>query len=150
EEILDSANDLGVKVLTLFTFSTENWQRPQAEVTILMRTLSDVLRSKVEKLNRNNTRFQMIGRREGIPPEVWQSINSTIEKTKQNTGMVLNMAFNYGARLEIIDAVKSIAKDVQGGKLKVEDISEDAISRSLYTHGLPDPDLLIRTSGEQR
>lgn len=150
EEILDAAHEVGVKALTLFTFSTENWQRPQAEVMILMRTLSDVLRSRVEKLNRSNIRFQMIGHKEGIPSEVMQSINLTIDKTKQNTGMVLNMAFNYGARLEIIDAIKCIVREVQGGHLSVDGISEDTVDRFLYTHGLPDPDLLIRTSGEQR
>ncbi len=150
EEIIDVAAELRIKALTLFTFSTENWQRPAGEVSILMRTMSDVLRSKVDKLNRNNTRFQMIGRREGIPPEVWDSIHSTTDKTKSNTGMVLNMAFNYGARLEIVDAIKSIIRDVKQGALEIDDISEDTVSRALYTHGLPDPDLLIRTSGEQR
>ena len=150
EEIIDVADRLGIKVLTLFTFSTENWNRPPAEVAILMATLSDVLKKKVEKLNRQNIRFQLIGRREGIPKEVWDSIESTIEKTKQNTGMVLNMAFNYGARVEILDAVKKIARQVKDSKLNIEDISEEVMNQALYTHGLPDPDLLVRTSGEQR
>lgn len=150
EEIIDAASDMGIKALTLFTFSTENWQRPQREIAVLMQTLSEVLQKKVEKLNRKNIRFQLIGRREGIPSEVWKSISSTIEKTRRNTGMVLNMAFNYGSRLEIIDAVRSIVRAVEEGKLKVDHISETTMNQSLYTHGLPDPDLLIRTSGEQR
>ncbi len=150
EEIIDTASGLGIKVLTLFTFSTENWNRPKAEVAILMRTLSEVLMQKVNKLNQKNIRFELIGREIGIPKEVWRSIHSTMERTKSNTGMILNMAFNYGSRLEIIDAVKKIVKAVQESKMKVDEIDEMAISQALYTRGLPDPDLLIRTSGEKR
>ncbi|OGX27739.1 MAG: di-trans,poly-cis-decaprenylcistransferase [Omnitrophica WOR_2 bacterium RIFCSPHIGHO2_01_FULL_48_9] len=150
EEIIDAASALGIKVLTLFTFSTENWNRPQAEVAILMRTLSEVLVQKIGKLNQKNIRFQLIGREAGIPKEVWQSIHTTMKRTEDNTGMILNMAFNYGARVEILDAVKKIVKAVQEGKLQVEDIDEATMDQALYTRGLPDPDLLIRTSGEKR
>ena len=150
EEIIDAASALGIKVLTLFTFSTENWNRPQAEVAILMRTLSEVLVQKIGKLSQKNIRFQLIGREAGIPKEVWQSIHTTMKRTEDNTGMILNMAFNYGARVEILDAVKKIVKAVQEGKLQVEDIDEATMDQALYTRGLPDPDLLIRTSGEKR
>ena len=150
EEIIDTASGLGINVLTLFTFSTENWNRPKAEVAILMRTLSEVLIQKVNKLNQKNIRFQLIGREAGIPKEVWRSIHSTMERTRNNTGMILNMAFNYGSRVEILDAVKKIVKAVQEEKMRVDAIDEEVMSQSLYTRGLPDPDLLIRTSGEKR
>ncbi len=150
EEIIIAASKMGIKVLTLFTFSTENWRRPQNEISVLMQTLIDILNKKVGKLNEYNMRFQMIGRLQGIPPDVLKTIENTTEKTKTNTGMILNMAFNYGARLEIVDAVREIASKVKQGQLNIEEITEDSISERLYTKGLPDPDLLVRTSGEQR
>lgn len=150
EEIVAAASQMGIRAITLFTFSTENWTRPRREVSVLMRTLSEVLQKKIEELNKKHIKFQMIGRREGIPPDVWKIIQSAMEKTRNNTGMVLNMAFNYGGRQEIMDAVKAIAHQVKSDRLKLEEISEETINAALYTRGLPDPDLLIRTSGEQR
>jgi len=150
EEIIDAANNAGVGVLTLFTFSTENWGRPKSEVSLLMKILSQILGQKTKKLIKENIRFNLIGRREDAPEDVLKIIEETMAKTKKSTGMVLNMAFNYGGRVEIVEAAKKIASDVKTGKLKIDDISEKTISQSLYTKGLPDPDLLIRTSGEQR
>ena len=150
EEIVQTAGEMGVKVLTLYTFSTENWTRPQGEVSMLMRTLVTVLGTKIEKLRKNNVRFQTIGQKEGIPDAVAKAIHKTVEATKDNTGLILNMAFNYGARAEIIQAVQKITRAVRDHHLAVEDIDEKLISEHLYTKNLPDPDLLIRTSGEER
>lgn len=150
EEIVDNACDLGIKVLTLFTFSTENWSRPESEVAMLMKTLVFVINRKIKKLKNKNIKFQIIGRIDRIPKSVLQTINKAITHTKGNTGLILNLAFNYGSRLEIVDAVRSISQDVKDGSLDVDAITEDTISQALYTKGLPDPDLLIRTSGELR
>ena len=150
EEIIEAASKIGIKVLTLYTFSTENWTRPPTEVSMLMRTLCSVLNSKINKLIEGNIRFQFLGKENGIPLEVLKTIRSTQESTKKNTGMVLSMAFNYGARVEILDAVKKIVTAVENKQLHLEDIDEKTFSNFLYTEGLPDPDLLIRTSGEKR
>jgi len=150
EEITKAAREFGIKVLTLYTFSTENWTRPSDEVGMLMRTFISVLNQKVKELNEAHIRLQFLGRRENIPKDVLKVMDQARAITKNNEEMVLNMAFNYGSRSEIVDAVTQIAHDVQEGRLKVGDIKEETISRALYTQGLPDPDLLIRTSGEKR
>lgn len=150
EEIVNAASRRGIKVLTLYTFSTENWNRPEHEVNVLMGMLTAVLTSKIKKLQSDNIKFQMIGRKDRIPESVQQAINRMTEETKNSTGLILNMAFNYGSRLEIIDGVKKIVSDVMAGKLKIDTINEEVVSRSLYTNLLPDPELLIRTSGERR
>lgn len=150
EEIIDYANLNNVKVLTLFTFSTENWSRPENEVSMIMNILVSVLDKKAKKLVKDNIRFQTIGRTERIPDVLLKTINSVVEKTKNNTGLIMNLAFNYGGRLEIVDAVRKIAHQVAEGGLAINDINEQVISDNLYTAGLQDPDLLIRTSGEQR
>ncbi len=150
EEIVRVASKMGIKVLTLYAFSTENWTRPQDEVSMLMRTLISVLNRKVRELDKADIRLRFIGRREGVPKAVLKTIDSASSMTKDNSGMTLNIAFNYGGRLEILDAIKNIASDVKDGKLKIGGICEDVVSNALYTRGLPDPDLLIRTSGEQR
>ncbi len=150
EEIVALAQRMGIKVLTLFTFSTENWTRPKNEVSMLMRTLITVLNSKVKSLNKRNVRLQFIGRKNGLPDMVVKSMTSTAELTKNNTGLIVNLAFNYGGRMEILDAVKKIAARVKGGEIKPENIDEQLLSDNLYTGGLPDPDFLIRTSGEKR
>jgi len=150
EEIIGEASEMGIKVLTLYTFSTENWKRPPQEILILMRLLTQVLNKKTKQLVEKNIKFQIIGRESGIPQEVLKRIKETIEKTKNNTGMILNMAFNYGGRIEILDAVKKVAQAVRDGAIGLEDITELAFSQALYTKALPDPDLLIRTSGEKR
>ena len=150
EEIVRAASAIGIKVLTLFAFSTENWTRPEEEVSMLMRTLIAVLNKKIEKLNRANVRLQFIGKREGVAKIVLKTMDYATQLTKDNAGLVLNIAFNYGGRLEILDAVRKIASDVKKEKVKINHITEDLFSDSLYTSGLPDPDLLIRTSGEKR
>lgn len=150
EEIADVANRMGIQVLTLYTFSTENWQRPKSEVSMLMNTLASVLSNKVKKLAQGNMRFQFIGQREGVPEPVLTSIDKATRLTQNNTGLILNMAFNYGSRLEILDAVRQLARRVASGELSPDQISEETMSQALYTRNLPDPDLLIRTSGEKR
>ncbi|OGX35963.1 MAG: di-trans,poly-cis-decaprenylcistransferase [Omnitrophica WOR_2 bacterium RIFCSPHIGHO2_02_FULL_52_10] len=150
EEIIDTARKLGVKIVTLFTFSTENWNRPESEVSMIMSILSAVLEKKIQKLKQDNIQLRMIGRTDRIPQPLLKTINDVIRMTRENTGLIVNLAFNYGSRLEIVDAVQKISKSVQRGELAVEDINEQTVSDALYTKGLPDPDLLIRTSGEQR
>lgn len=151
EEIIDTARALGVQVLTLFTFSTENWSRPETEVSAIMSILVAVLQKKVQKLKQDNIRFQIIGHlSSGIPGSVLSTLQNVMEQTRDNTGLVMNLAFNYGSRREMVDGIKSIAKKVESGELKVDEINELVVSQSLYTRDLPDPDLLIRTSGEKR
>jgi len=150
EEIIDTAQEMGVKVVTLFTFSTENWGRPKSEVSLIMNMLTAVLDKKLQKLKNDNIQLRTIGRTEGIPEPLLKTLRAVVRETKNNTGLIVNLAFNYGARIEIVDAVKDIAGLAQKGRLKIDDINEETISRALYTRGLPDPDLLIRTSGEQR
>lgn len=150
DELITAANRMGIKVLTLFTFSTENWSRPDSEVTMLMKTLISVLEKKLTQLCENNVRFRVSGRRAGAPGSVLQTFDRVAEATKGNTGLVLNIAFNYGGRQEIIDAVRVIAQECVTGSLTPEAIDDKVISGHLYTNGLPDPDLLIRTSGELR
>jgi len=150
EEIMDVAQELGIKVITLFTFSTENWNRPENEVSLIMNILTAVLERKLQKLKKDNIQLRTIGRTDRIPEPLLKTLTSVIEETKKNTGLIVNLAFNYGARVEIVDAVQNIVTSVCEGQLNVEDIGEETISNALYTKGLPDPDLLIRTSGEQR
>src|SRR3989338_2012080 len=113
EEILDEAQRIGVKILTLFTFSTENWRRPEQEVQLIMKILTEVLQRKLEKLKRDKIKFQTIGRTERIPPDVLKIVEQCVHETKDNTDLIVNLAFNYGSRLEIIDAVKIIASQIK-------------------------------------
>jgi undecaprenyl diphosphate synthase len=149
-EITEEAARLKIKVLTLYAFSTENWRRPQKEVDLLMRLLKFFLSREIKNLKKNNVRFECIGRIEELPPPVVKVIYQAKQETRKNTGLVLNLALNYGGRTEIIDAVNKIIKAKQSGQLTPSDIDEFGFSRYLYTIDLPDPDLLIRTSGEQR
>lgn len=149
-EIIEAASDMGVKVLTLYTFSTENWTRPEAEVSMLMQTMINVLGQKLKQLCEKNVQFRVSGRRIGVPSAVLETFDKVTAETAKNTGLVLNIAFNYGGRQEILDAVRSLAGDAREGKLSPNDITEQMFAMRLYTAGLPDPDLLIRTSGETR
>jgi undecaprenyl diphosphate synthase len=150
EEIVAEANKLGIEVLTLFTFSTENWCRPSQEIGMLMNTLCSVLDKKAKKLMKGNIKLRCLGRRGEVPQRVLKTLDHVSKLTKNNTGMILNLAFNYGSRLEIVDAVKKIALAAQKGQLNIDEIDEELFSQALYTKGLPDPDLLLRTSGERR
>lgn len=149
-EIVKAAGELGIKTLTLYTFSTENWKRPKREIEALFRLLGDYLDREADNLKRNNIIFSVIGDLDNLPMNVKEKLKKVIESTKDNTGLHLNLALNYGSRFEIISAARNIAKDVSGGNLEVDRIDEGLFSEYLYTKGMPDPDLLIRTSGEFR
>jgi len=150
KEIVKAALHAGIKVLTLFAFSTENWSRPKSEVDMLMRYLVDFLDREIKELNKKNIRLRVIGRKEPLPEYVIEKIKAAQERTKDNKEMQLVLALNYGARQEIIDAVRKIAGLVKEGILDIQDLSEENFKDYLYTKDLPDPDLLIRTSGEAR
>ncbi|MGI6657994.1 MAG: isoprenyl transferase [Dethiobacteraceae bacterium] len=145
-----AANKLGIAVLTVYAFSTENWNRPQAEVDFLMRLPSEFLRTDLPELRAKNVRVMMSGSREGLPEYTLAAVDEAIASTAGNTGMVLNFALNYGGRAEILQAVRRIAQAVAEGQLQVEEITEQTLQQHLYTAELPDPDLLIRPSGEVR
>lgn len=143
------ANKIGIKYLTVYAFSTENWKRSQEEVGAIMKLLKFYILDFFKSYD-NNIKVNVIGRTVDLPKDLYEEIKSVEEKTKNNTGMVLNIAFNYGGRDELVTATKNIAQKVVNGELKIEDINEELISNNLYTSGQPDPDLLIRTSGEER
>jgi undecaprenyl diphosphate synthase len=144
------ASDLGVSVLTLYAFSTENWKRPKMEVDFLMRLPEEFLSTFLPELIEENVRVEMMGYHENLPSHTIDAVRKAKEATKHNTGLVLNFALNYGSRSEIVDAVKHIAAQVAEGTLDISEITEDHITGGLMTKGLPEPDLLIRTSGEVR
>lgn len=150
EEAIATAIKMGIKVVTIYIFSTENWNRPENEVSMLLSTLMAVLNQRVRKLHESGVRLQFIGRRKGVPDQIVKGFEDATRLTKDNTTVTVNVAFNYGSRLEILDAVTEIVKDVQENKIKIDQLNEELFSGYLYTKGLPDPDLLIRTSGEQR
>jgi undecaprenyl diphosphate synthase len=148
--LVESCIDFGVGHLTVFSFSSENWTRPKDEISFIFGLLRRFVASDLEKLHRNNVRVKIIGSRDGLEDGLRRLIAEVEATTAMNTGLKLQVAFNYGGKAEIAEAVRRIAGLVAAGKLKPEDITEDTISRALYTFGLPDPDLIIRTSGEQR
>lgn len=150
KEVIKAAAELGVEVITLFAFSAENWARPRKEVGLLMRSLDNFLGREVSELDKNNIRFLVIGRDRPIPPALTAKIRRAESKTKDNTGLIFVLALNYGARQEIVDAAKSFAEAVVKGEADTENLDAEAFGRYLYTAGLPDPDLLIRTSAEMR
>ena len=143
------ANKLGIKYMTVYAFSTENWKRAEEEVGAIMKLLKFYILDFF-KSDDNNIKVKVIGKIEELPKDIYKEIKSVEEKTKNNTGMILNIAFNYGGRDELVTATKRISELVSSGNLKLEDITEETISQNLYTAGQPDPDLLIRTSGEER
>ncbi|MCX7695617.1 MAG: isoprenyl transferase [Caloramator sp.] len=149
-EIVKACSEIGVKYLTLYAFSTENWKRPSDEVNALMNLLVEYLRSEVQELHKNNVVVNSIGDISKLPLICQEELRNAYEKTKENTGLVLNLALNYGGRDEIKNAVAKIAQLVKENKLQIEDINEEIISNNLYTANMPDPDLLIRPSGEYR
>jgi undecaprenyl diphosphate synthase len=147
---VDTSARLGIKALTLYAFSTENWKRPRMEVNALMRMLRRYLRLELEDLASKNIRFQAIGRIEGLAKEVQEDLAMGMERTRANTGMVLSVALNYGGRAEIVDAAHAAMKKLIQEKREPEDLTEELISENLYTRNLPELDLLVRTSGELR
>jgi undecaprenyl diphosphate synthase len=148
--IVRAADALGLRYLTLYAFSTENWSRPEDEVTTLMRLLEESIYRELPALMENNVRLRVIGRSAGVPLPVRRGLEHVVSETARNTGLNLIMAFNYGGRDELLDAFRALARRVQAGDLRPEAISEADVSGALYTDGVPDPDLLIRTSGEMR
>ena len=150
EQTLEDCDDLGVKYLTVYAFSTENWARPYEEVQVIMNLFRDYLISAVEKCNRNNVRCMVIGERSKLDEDIIAAINNLENETRNNTGITFIVAINYGARDEITRGVREIAESVRKGEINPADISEDLITAHLDTRDIPDPDLLIRTSGEER
>ncbi len=148
--IIDTCARLQIKAVTLYAFSTENWKRPKSEVSGLMSMLKSVLRRELAEVTANNIRFQAIGNIEGLAPDVQAELAFATEKTAANTGLVMCVALNYGSRAEIVDACRRAAHHVIADGRSPDEINESDIERNLYTHGLPDLDLLIRTSGEMR
>jgi undecaprenyl diphosphate synthase len=140
----------GPDYLTLYSFSLENWKRPVDEVSFLMQMYIEYLRQERVTMMENNIRFRQIGRLDHLPEPVLEEMGRTLEETKKNDGLTLTLALNYGSRAEITDAVRAIAAEVRAGRLDPRDIGEETISKHLYTAGMPDPDLLIRTAGEMR
>ena len=149
-EITEECASRHIEQLTLYAFSSENWSRPRFEVAILMRLLRRYLIREIKTIMDNNIRFTVIGRIEGLPQDVQKEIATEIELSKNNTGMVLCLALNYGGRTEIVDAARRLAQKVQEGKLRPEDINEATLTENMYTAGMRDPDLLIRTGGDMR
>jgi len=150
KKVVEAASELGVKYLTLYTFSSENWKRPRSEVAALMSLLTRTTRKELEELIRNDVKLITTGRIAGLSSGRRKVLANAVEKTRNNKGLVLNLALNYGGRMEILDAVKGIAHSVKAGLIDLQDIDENLFSDFLYTAGIPDPDLLIRTSGEKR
>ena len=148
--IVEASGDLGIKVLTLYTFSKENWYRPKQEVSALMRLLVTSLRREIDELDENNVILKAIGNIEDLPELAYDELIFGMERTKNNTGLVLNLALSYGGRQEIVDAVREISQKVKAGLLQPEELNEQVFSAHLHSYDLPDPDLLIRTSGESR
>ena len=144
------ANQIGVKTLTMYAFSTENWKRPKSEVDYLMKLPEEFLGTFLPELIEENVKVEMMGYKEELPAHTYQAIEKAMIKTKDNTGLILNFALNYGSRAEIIEAVKSVILDYKSGILNENEINEEVFSKHLMTNDLPDPDLLIRTSGEIR
>lgn len=146
----EASAELGIKYLTLYAFSTENWKRPALEVNALMRLLVDTLSKEVETLNKNNIRLEAIGDLDKLPEKSHQALLKGIEDTKNNSRMTLILALNYSARWEIVEATKNIARDVSDGKIDIDDLNNETFENYLTTKNYPDPELMIRTSGEHR
>ncbi len=150
KKVVIYCSNIGVKHLTVYAFSTENWKRPQSEVDALMNLLLEFLRNAERELDGSNVRIKVIGDINGLPEELQNEIERVEKFTSVNNGLNLNIALNYGSRFEILYAIKNIAKEIKDGKLSINDIDEKQMEQHLYTKGIPEPDLLIRTSGEQR
>jgi undecaprenyl diphosphate synthase len=149
-EIVEASIEAGIKYLTLYAFSLENWKRPRTEIKSLMSILKGFLKENLSKLDEKNIRFIPIGRLENLTKGIQKLLISAKEKTASNTGLNLVLALSYGSRTEIVDGVKSFVKDVMNNETKLDDLNEETFSEYLYTKDVPDPDMVIRTSGEMR
>jgi len=149
-EIVRTCCEIGVQVLTLYAFSTENWKRPKLEVTALMALLKKFLASELDELTENDIRLNGIGQIERLPEDVRHQLNVVMDRTRQNKGMLLNLALSYGGRSEIVRMVQHVAADAAAGRMDPDAVTSETVSRYLYTAGMPDPDMMIRTSGEMR
>lgn len=145
-----ACDDFGIKYLTVYAFSTENWNRKKEEVDFLMNLLGETIKNELKEMHKNGVVISFIGDLTKLSPKLQGILSHAVDVTKNNTGVHLQIAFNYGSRDEIVHAVKNISQKVKSGELKIEDISEETISNNLYTKEIPDPDLLIRTGGEMR
>ena len=150
EKIVRYANKIGLKYITVYAFSTENWKRAEEEVKALMTLLQNYLDDYSKRADSENIKVKILGDITALSQGMQKSIINCMERTKNNTGVTFNIALNYGGRDEIVKSVQNIVKEIQNGNIKIEDINEELISNNLYTKGQPDPDLLIRTSGEMR
>jgi len=150
KKAVKSCSDLGIKILTVYAFSTENWNRPQDEVNYLMSLLVEYMRKEVNSLHKNKVKIKLLGETDMLPDQTRTEIEEAIELTKNNEGLQFNIALNYGGRAEILRACKRLIKDLKAGNLDMDSVDEKVFSSYLYTSNDPDPDLIIRTSGEQR
>lgn len=150
KKITIAANNIGVEVLTLYAFSTENWKRPKEEVDYIMKLPNEFIFKEIDELMERNVKIKMTGYKENLPEHTLKPIEEAIDRTKNNSGLILNFALNYGSRKEMIDAFKAMHADVQGGRLHLNDVNEATFQSYLLTDDLPELDLLIRTSGEYR
>lgn len=147
---IESCRELGIKYLTLYAFSTENWNRPKLEVSFLMTLLSKTIKAEIKELHQNNVRFNIIGDLSKLPSSARKDLEKAIELTKDNTGSILTLALSYGSKEEILGAIKNIANQYKEGSITEADINEELVHQNLYTHNMPMVDLMIRTSGETR
>jgi len=148
--IVTASREIGIKILTLYAFSTENWARPETEVKALMGLLKKFIVAERDDLQKNNIRLNVIGQKHRLPPDVCQELDATLELTQNNEEMILNLALSYGSREELTRAMQKIASKIASKDLSPDDITEDLVTAHLYTSGMPDPDLIIRTGGEYR
>ena len=148
--VVETAAELGLQVLTLYAFSTENWVRPRQEINVLMELLHEYLQKELGTMLENNVSMRISGDTTRLPEFLHKPLENALNVTQGNTGLTLNLALNYGGRAELVGAMQQMARKIEGGELQAGEINEEAINQHLYTSGLPDPDLIIRTSGEQR
>ena len=149
-ETVRACDRWGIEVLTLYAFSMENWRRPKSETSALMLLLEEFIQREIDELIKNDVQLRTIGRMEGLPGSIQKQMAEAVVRTRENKGLILNLALNYGGRAEIVDATKSILEAVGSGRMSREDLNEESFARFLYTASLPDPDLLVRTGGEMR
>ncbi len=150
DKVVEACKEVGVRYLSVYAFSTENWKRPKDEVNTLMQLLVEFAHSKLSKISRNNVRVMILGDLAAVPAYAREALSNLMERTKHNTGLTLNLCINYGSRWEILTATQQFARQVQQGERQPEDLNEELFSTYLTTAGMPDPEMMIRTSGEQR